>query len=163
MPLDASGRAAAAIDTAPAHVLASPGSAAKPSPAIQRSVIIAVGAVVGLLALGGLGTIITGLAQGFGSAGGDPAGPQVGMTQAEFMAGYGVNDPLAQLAARGQEPPPPDGATCLYQAGKVLMQDPLGLNRTASDTITVHRYCFVADRLVEDRDLNLNGRVGGGR
>ncbi|WP_410585029.1 sensor histidine kinase [Amycolatopsis sp. lyj-108] len=65
---------------------------------------------------------------------------KVGMTPEEVEAWFGPNEPSAQVAAQGQEPPLPDDAYCVYTSAA----DP-----PDAETAAIFRFCFGDHGLVE--------------
>lgn len=71
----------------------------------------------------------------------DPlASVRIGMTPAEVEEWFGPNEPSAQVAAQGHEPPIPEDTYCLYTAAA----DP-----PDAETAAIFRFCFGDDGLVE--------------
>ncbi|UUV30716.1 histidine kinase [Amycolatopsis roodepoortensis] len=71
----------------------------------------------------------------------DPlASVRIGMTPEEVEEWFGPNEPSAQVAAQGHEPPIPEGSYCVYTAAA----DP-----PDAETAAIFRFCFGDDRLVE--------------
>jgi signal transduction histidine kinase len=159
LPLHAGGRQPApepATPPIPAEGFRHPLPAARfPRPALAVLAVVA-----GLFTLVGLASIVSSLTSGTTSKADQNAdAPRIGMSVQDFVSSHGAGDPIAAIAAHGQEPVPPADATCLYQSGSVLTKDPLGVGGSTADEITVHRYCFVGERLVDIRDLALTTRV----
>jgi len=131
-----------------------------PAARFPRPALAVLAVVAGLVTLVGLASIVSSLTSGTTSKADQNAdAPRIGMSVQDFVSSHGAGDPIAAIAAHGQEPVPPADATCLYQSGSVLTKDPLGVGGSAADEITVHRYCFVGERLVDIRDLALTTRV----
>jgi len=73
---------------------------------------------------------------------------RVGMTRAEVSRAFGPDDPVARLAARAVESPPPAGGSCLY-----------GTEWTPDTSISILRYCFRADLLISIDRFRVAGGV----
>jgi hypothetical protein len=159
LPLEAGGRQPAASE--PLAPTVAPLAAPRPASRFRfpHPVVIVVGGLLGLFALAGLGSVVSGLTTGTASYPQAATAPQVGMPLRDFIAIHGVNDALAQLAARDREPPPPAGAVCLYQPGRVVVGNAPGQPGAPEEEITIHRYCFTGDRLVDVRDVRVTTRV----
>lgn len=67
----------------------------------------------------------------------EPQEPRIGMTRAEVVAMVNLDDPVAALAARELESPPPAGGDCTY-----------GTEWSPDQSVMILRYCFRADRLI---------------
>lgn len=71
----------------------------------------------------------------------DPlASVRIGMTPQEVEEWFGPNEPSAQVAAQGHEPPIPEDTYCLYTAAA----DP-----PDAETAAIFRFCYGDDGLVE--------------
>jgi hypothetical protein len=77
------------------------------------------------------------------------------MSRAEFRDVLGGNDPVAQLAAQGHEPPRPAGTTCDYVRDFAGTGGPVAAPGPSGTPVSLFRYCFAAGRLAQIQRIDL--------